>query len=490
MSGSSQKVTDSDRRMVDGSELTDKIGVDDAEIEWRKEYTQFTNEDARTLESVNHLFEDITTELVDDFYNHVESYSDTIAILDSSSKPVQALKNDQQQYLMELGSGQYDQRYFDRRARIGKIHDMLDLGPKIYFGAYSIYYRGIIERFGEDIKTSFDPSDFEAAIDTLVERTLAVQKLINLDQQIAMDTYIHSYNEQVKEAMAEQEELIEQVEADLQHPLEQVSQEAQNATQSTNKINNAIQEQTDSMNDVANEVSDMSATIEEIASTANAVTETSSQAEEMAKNGSESADEAIDQMQSIETAVSEVGDEMNSLRSQMEKVSEFTNLINEIADQTNILALNASIEASRVGEEGKGFAVVANEVKGLAEESKENAAEIEQTIDNVQSRTKETAESLSEATEQVNEGLAQVEETQARLGKIVASIQQTTQGINEVSRATEDQAASTEEITNMTDTFVDDLEEMADEIDEIAAANQRQADQIQEISETVERLTN
>jgi len=489
MSDSGQKITDADRRMVDGSELTSAIGVDEDEIAWRKEYTHFTDDDARELESVSHLFEDIAEELVDDFYDHLQTYNETLAILDSSSKPVEALKNDQQQYLMELGAGQYGQRYFDRRARIGKIHDMLDLGPKIYFGAYSIYYRGIIDRFAADIKSSFDPNDFETAIDTLAERTLAVQKLINLDQQVAMDTYIHSYNEQVKDAMAEQEALMQQVEADLQAPLEQVSEAAQGATESTNKVNESIQQQTESMNEVASEVSDMSATIQEIASTASEVSDTSDRAEQLAAEGSESADDAISQMESIEGAVSEVGDEMGELRSQMEEVSEFTELINEIADQTNLLALNANIEASRVGEEGQGFAVVADEIKGLAEESKENAAEIEQTITDVQSRTEETAESLADATEKVNQGITQVQETQNRLQKIVKSVQETAQGIDEVSRATDDQAASTEEVASMTDSVVRDLEEMADEIDEIAAANQQQAAQIQEISETVNRLT-
>jgi len=489
MSETQLRVTDADRRMVDGSELTRQIGVDGSEIAWRKEFSNFTEDDAQTLSSISHLFEDIAEELVDDFYDHLESYDDTIAILNSSSKGVQALKNDQQQYLMELGSGQYGQRYFDRRARIGKIHDMLDLGPKIYFGAYSIYYRGVIERFAADVKRSVDSEAAEDAIDTLVERTLAFQKLINLDQQVAMDTYINSYNQQVKEAMAEQEQLMEQVEADLQAPIEQVADAAANATESTNKINKTVQQQTDSMNEVAGEVSDMSATIQEIASTANEVSETSSTAEELAEEGSQSADDAIDEMETIEAAVSEVTDEMGELRSQMAEVSEFTDLINDIADQTNLLALNANIEASRVGEEGKGFAVVADEIKGLAEESKDNAAEIEATIEDVQTRTEETAESLNEATDKVAQGITQVQETQSRLDDIVRSVQDAAQGIDEVSRATDDQAASTEEVASMTDTMVADLEEIAKEIDDIAAANQQQAAQIQEISETVDQLT-
>ncbi len=484
----SEKITDADRRGVSGAALTQQIGVDRDEINWRKEFTNFTEADEKRLSAVSHLFEDVADDLVTDFYEHLQTHDETVAIISSSSKGVEVLKSDQKKYLIELGSGQYGQQYFDKRARIGKLHDMLDLGPKIYFGAYSIYYRGVMEKFAEDVKNSFDPEDMDEAVDTLVERTLSFQKLINLDQQIAMDTYIESYNEQVRDTLEEQEALMRQVEADVQEPLEQVTAAAQNVTTGTNTVSETVQEQTKSMGEVAGEVSNMSATIEEIAATAKDVSETSTSAETLAKKGSQSADSAITEMEEIEDAVDTVEDEMGELRSQMEGISEFAELINNISDQTNLLALNASIEAANAGDAGRGFAVVANEIKGLAEQSKENASEIGDTILEIQSRSEHTAKSLQQAMEKVNQGISQVEETRERLDRIVESVQVAAQGIEEVSQATDDQASSTEEVASMTDTMVDQLEQIAGEIEDIAEANERQAQEVQTISEQVDKL--
>ncbi|WP_256030725.1 protoglobin domain-containing protein, partial [Natronomonas aquatica] len=208
--GGSMKITETERAGVVGADLTDRIGIDADEIAWRKEYTQFTDEDAQHLVDVADVFEDIAEGLVDEFYQHLQTYDETIAILDSSSKPIQALKRDQKQYLIELGQGEYDQRYFDRRARIGKIHDMLDLGPKIYFGAYSIYYHGIVDTLAERATETLD-AEATAAVETLTDQILAVQKLINLDQQVAMDTYIDSYSQEIEETVADQDALMNQV---------------------------------------------------------------------------------------------------------------------------------------------------------------------------------------------------------------------------------------------------------------------------------------
>ena len=144
---SSRGIDDDSRRGVDGASLTTDIGIDGDEIEWRSAFTRFDADDAAQVEAMSGTFERIADDLVDEFYDHLQSHSEAVAVLDSSSKPVEALKETQREYLLDLGRGEYGQEYFDRRARIGKIHDMLDLGPKIYFGAYSIYYRGVMERF-------------------------------------------------------------------------------------------------------------------------------------------------------------------------------------------------------------------------------------------------------------------------------------------------------------------------------------------------------
>ncbi len=75
--------------------------------------------------------------VVDDFYDHLQSFDETDEIIGRSSKGLDALKRDQIAYLKSLGSGEYGKQYFERRARVGKIHDMLDVGPKFYLGAYS-----------------------------------------------------------------------------------------------------------------------------------------------------------------------------------------------------------------------------------------------------------------------------------------------------------------------------------------------------------------
>jgi heme-based aerotactic transducer len=483
------QITDADRSGVSGAALTDEIGIDRAEIAWRKEYTQFTEADADRLAGLRGLFDEIKDDLVEEFYDHLQAHDETVAIMDSSSKPIEVLKRDQRQYLLELGQGEYGQEYFDRRARIGKIHDMLDLGPKIYFGAYSIYYRGIVTAVAQELKTELDNQAAHNAVDRLTDQFLSIQKLINLDQQVAMDTYINSYSQEIEDVAREQEELMRRVETELQSPVEELSDASEDVAESATLMSDSLNQQTSQMESVADEVANMSATIEEIASTATEVTETSNRAERLAREGSDSASDALTAMEDIEAAVSDASTDMETVQSRMDDVNEFTTVIDDIAEQTNMLALNASIEAARAGEAGEGFAVVANEIKTLAEETASATQEVEDLIGTVEGSTESVAEDMFEMQDDIAEGRRTVNETVETLEAISEKISEANAGIQSINDATDEQADSTQEVVSMVDEVSEVSDRTADEAQNVSAAAEEQTSAIQQISNTAQSLS-
>lgn len=493
MSSSTQyKIDDDNRRAVDGTELTAEIGIDREEIAWRKKFTRFDGEDERRLEELSGTFDGIAEELVGEFYEHLQSHSESVAILDSSSKPVEMLKRDQRQYLMSLGRGEYDQAYFDSRARIGKIHDMLDLGPRIYLGAYSIYYRGLTEAIAEDVIDEFGGAESDAvseAVEAVSERVLSTLKIINLDQQVAMDTYIQSYSKQVEEQLETQRKLQKEVQDGVSAPITDLRDTTEQVVSSTDEITNLAAEQADSTQEASNEVANLSATIEEVASTADDVASRSEEADELASNGRRSAEEAIDVMEDVTDAAADVTDDVEQLESRLNEIDEVVEVIDGIADQTNLLALNASIEAARAGKDGDGFAVVANEVKSLAEESQKQASRIDDMVGEIQSDALETVENLETANDSVEDSVAEVTDVMGTLEEIEAAIEGAANGIQEVSKAMDEQAASAEQIASMVDRVAEQSNALNDELDTISTANREQQRGVEDIATTVERLT-
>jgi methyl-accepting chemotaxis protein len=311
----------------------------------------------------------------------------------------------------------------------------------------------------------------------------------------AMAEIATAFNEMIgalETARRERRKLMSEVETDVEAPISELSQSTRDVADQAASLNKIVTEQQSAMERTSGEVAELSATVEEVASTTTEVTHTSELAEERAKRGRESSSEALEAMEAIETAVADASSKMNRVEEGVEQVSEVTDLINDIAEQTRILALNASIEAARAdggSTSGDGFAVVADEVKSLAAESKESVNEIEALVEDVQAETVDAADGLRTAMRRVDAGTAAVEQTESDLDEIVSAVQETSHNFEEVSDTTDTQAETAEQIASSINDLVGELEAMADSIDEMALATQSQTEQVDAIASATEQLT-
>ncbi|MCF2240500.1 globin-coupled sensor protein, partial [Halobacterium salinarum] len=323
-------VTADVRNGIDGHALADRIGLDEAEIAWRLSFTGIDDDTMAALAAEQPLFEATADALVTDFYDHLESYERTQDLFANSTKTVEQLKETQAEYLLGLGRGEYDTEYAAQRARIGKIHDVLGLGPDVYLGAYTRYYTGLLDALADDVVADRG-EEAAAAVDELVARFLPMLKLLTFDQQIAMDTYIDSYAQRLHDEIDSRQELANAVASDVEAPLSSLEATSQDVAERTDTMRAATDDQVDRMADVSREISSVSASVEEVASTADDVRRTSEDAEALAQQGEAAADDALATMTDIDEATDGVTAGVEQLRERAADVESVTGVIDDIA---------------------------------------------------------------------------------------------------------------------------------------------------------------
>lgn len=186
---------------------------------------------------------------------------------------------------------------------------------------------------------------------------------------------------------------------------------------------------------------------EDIARSSSGVAASAGQAVEVAKGGQEVVDKAIREVNVIAETVETASGFVRDLGEQSEKIGNIVTAINEIADQTNLLALNAAIEAARAGEHGRGFAVVADEVKKLAERTSASTTEIGDMINTIRLGVEKTVQSMDQAKNRVVTGVEYSSQAQTALGEIITSIDRLYGGVHQIATAIEEMSATTNAIT-------------------------------------------
>lgn len=266
----------------------------------------------------------------------------------------------------------------------------------------------------------------------------------------------------------------------------QVMQSSGMLQENAAKMADQMESQAARVREIASAMTEMSASAAEVAQQAGEASKAAEGSRSMATEGGKTVAATVDGMHAIEQAVESGTQCVHTLGKRSEAIGQMIQIINDIADQTNLLALNAAIEAARAGEHGRGFAVVADEVRKLADRTQKATAEISQSISQIQNDTKAAVTAMDKGGMQVREGVAKAGQAGNDLQRIVSSAGNMTQMVNAIATAAAEQSSTTEEVSRSLEQISSATGETQKAAEESAAGIQQVASKATELKRLIE----
>jgi len=326
----------------------------------------------------------------------------------------------------------------------------------------------------------------DAVVTPINEGVKALERMAQGDLTVRISSDYKGDHELIKNSINTVAESLSKALNDVREAVDATASASNQISSSTEEMAAGASEQTQQAAEVAGAVEEMTKTILENTRNASQAADNANDAGRKAKEGGKVVNETITGMNKIAEVVRKSTEKVQALGRSSDQIGEIAQVIDDIADQTNLLALNAAIEAARAGEQGRGFAVVADEVRKLAERTTKATKEIADMIKQIQKDTTEAVIAMEEGTIEVSHGIKLANQAGVSLQDIIAGSEIVVDIVNQVAAASEEQSTAANEISKSIETISNVTQETATGTSQIARA----AEDLSRLTLNLEQLTN